>query len=153
MKRRVYNVQRVSLSPVPLLFSLSHTKLRDQLSYESLLICQRKSPHCDSFGVKFVSDVYLLLNQKRLDKMSLAALTEYFNQQPQTSPLNNIRSKMSDKQLHMFVKSRYIQSLSELQSWYEYLDQNASQLVDEAVSVVKMKEQQPASPAPAPASE
>ncbi len=129
------------------------SKMRDTLTYESLLVDRSINPRDGREMYHHVSDVYLLLNQSRLDKMSLAALTEYFNKQPQTSPLNHIRSKMSDKQLHMFVKSRYIQSMSELQSWYEYLDQNASQLVDEAVSVTKMKEQQSASPAPAPASE
>lgn len=131
---------------------LSITKLRDKLTYETLLVESIKStsgPLVDHF----VSDVFLLLNQRRLDKMTLAQLQDVFSQQPPSSPLNSLRSKMSDDQLHKFVKSRYIQSMSELQSWYEYLDQNASQLVDEAVSVTKMKEQQSASPAPAPASE
>ena len=151
-RKRIFK-DRCSLAPQRCNYELLSTKLRDQLSFESLLVEKHNSPRSSCPSVRYVNDVYLLLNQRRLDKMSLAALTEYFDRQPQTSRLNQIRSRMSDKQLHMFVKSRYIQSMSELQSWYEYLDQNASQLVDEAVSLTKIKEQQSPSPAPAPASD
>ena len=81
-----------------------------------------KSPHCSDPSVHYGNDIALILNQKRLDRMSLQGFSDYLNQaQVGDDPLKNIRSRMSDDQLLKFIKSRYIQSASELKSWYSYL--------------------------------
>lgn len=92
-------------------------------------------------GVKSVtltSDIYMLFNQQRLDKLSREHLIGYFNdlsvQQPKFSEL---RSKLTDNQLISFVKSRFIQSPSELMAWSNYL--MASQ--DELVAAVAAEQQ------------
>lgn len=103
-------------------------------------------------AVTYRNDIYLLLNQKRLDSMSLAQFSDYLDHDRSASQLSEIRSKMTDSQLHQFVKSRYIQHPSELKSWSSYIDANF------AAEVQKFKESQdppvdpaPADPAPAPA--
>ena len=72
-------------------------------------------------AVAYRTDVYMLFNQRRLDRMSLNQLSDWLDNQPSSNGLAQLRSKMSDAQLHQFIKSRYIQSLSELQSWSQYI--------------------------------
>lgn len=101
-------------------------------------------------AVTYRNDIYLILNQKRLDSMSLAQFSDYLDHDRSASQLSEIRSKMTDEQLHQFVKSRYIQHPSELKAWSAYLDVNFE------AEVQKFKESQtpadpaPADPAPAP---
>lgn len=85
-------------------------------------------------AVKYVNDVSLVFNQQRLDKTTLGRFTEMLNKAPGNSVLQSVRKKMTDSQLHQFVKSRYCQSMSELQAWAKYLD---IKLQDEAASVKK----------------
>ena len=69
------------------------------------------------------TDVSLLFNQQRLDRMTLENFSNYLDKlaAAPASPLTSIRQKMSDSQLLQFVKSRYIQSKSELMAYTSYL--------------------------------
>ena len=70
-------------------------------------------------SVRLTSDIYMLFNQKRLDRMSLKSLTDYFESLSIKEPeFSALRSKLGDEQLISFVKSRYIQSPSELMSCF-----------------------------------
>lgn len=77
--------------------------------------------HGNNDAVSYRTDIYMLFNQQRLDRMTLSQLTDYLDNQTPTSGLSQLRSKMNDEQLHQFIKSRYIQSPSELMAWSEYL--------------------------------
>lgn len=87
----------------------------DQFRFQEIEIDGEKS-------VRLTSDIYMLFNQDRLDRLSKQSLLDYFDQlsisQPQFSEL---RSKLTDAQLMSFVKSRFIQSKSELMAWSQYL--------------------------------
>lgn len=74
-------------------------------------------------SVCVTSAVSILLNQKRLDRMSEAAILQEISEQAQISDsLATLRSKCTDEQLISLVKSRYIQSSSELLSWSEHIE-------------------------------
>lgn len=91
---------------------------------------------CESVFIR--DDIYMLFNQKRLDRMSSAALSSWLQStSTYDSGLANLRSRMSDLQLGSFIKSRYIQSRSELLSWSGYLE-----------SQYPMKSVQASAPAP-----
>ena len=77
--------------------------------------------HGKDDAVSYRTDIYMLFNQQRLDRMTLSQLSDYLDNQTPTSGLSQLRSKMKDEQLHQFIKSRYIQSPSELMAWSEYL--------------------------------
>ena len=65
--------------------------------------------------------------------MSLKSLTDYFESLSIKEPeFSALRSKLGDEQLISFVKSRYIQSPSELMSWSQYLMSSS----DEAVAAL-----------------
>lgn len=91
-------------------------------------------------SVCLTSDIYMLFNQQRLDKMTNEMLVQHFAEMSVTSSsMSDLRSKMTDDQLCSFVKSRFIQSPSELMAWSRYLmsssDEVISQLAAESVDV------------------
>lgn len=81
-----------------------------------------KTADSDIESVRLTSDITMLLNQKRLDNLSSQALLQHFAEMAQSnSSFADVRSKLGDDDLIKFVKSRYIQSPSELMSYSNYL--------------------------------
>lgn len=113
--------------------NIRFAQLRELLPYESLLIQDNGDGSFD-----YVSDVSLLFNQQRLDRMSLQALQAKFDEQVNAgnAGLSELRKHLSDADLQKFIKSRYIQSLSELQQWTNYLARTESNLVEAIKSEV-----------------
>lgn len=94
--------------------------------------------------VTLTSDIYMLFNQQRLDRMSKDRLLAYFENLSVTDPkMSELRSKLSDDQLCSFVKSRFIQSPSELMAWSQYLMSSQDEVIAAAAA-----EQQTEQPAP-----
>lgn len=90
------------------------------------------------------SDIYMLFNQQRLDRMSKERLISYFDSLSVNEPkMRDLRSKLSDDQLCSFVKSRFIQSPSELMAWSQYLMSSQDEMIAAAAA-----EQQTEQPAP-----
>lgn len=121
---------------------LSVTVLRDRSSVESFYRQENENVHSSDKSVSFRTDVYMLFNQQRLDRGTLAAFSDYLNKNVQPgSALSSVRKKMSDSQLHQFVKSRYIQSLGELQAWSRYLESEFNGEVSKAQAAQKAAEE------------
>lgn len=97
-----------------------------------------------SKSVRITSDIYMLFNQQRLDRMSRERLVAYFDNVSVSEPkMRELRSKLSDDQLCSFVKSRFIQSPSELMAWSQYLMSSQDEVIAAAAA-----EQQAEQPAP-----
>lgn len=89
------------------------------------------------------SDIYMLFNQQRLDKMTKDRLLAYFENLSVNEPkMRELRSKLSDEQLCSFVKSRFIQSPSELMAWSEYLMSSQDEMI--AAAAAEKQAEQPA---------
>lgn len=96
----------------------------------------------DVTSVTLTSDITMLFNQQRLDKLSQIALVQKFDSMSKaTDALNQVRSKMTDEQLVQFVKSRYIQSPSELISWTNYLAANYESVSAEMQAIIDSQHQ------------
>lgn len=86
-------------------------------------------------SIRITSDIYMLFNQKRLDKLTRAQLVEYFDNLSVSEPkMSDLRKKMTDDQLCSFVKSRYIQTPSELMAWSQYLMSSQDALIAAAAA-------------------
>lgn len=87
------------------------------------------SSYTDESGVfHLLNDISLLFNQQRLEnRISLTELREMFNR---FSP-NKSRylAQLDDDTLLSTLKSRHIQSLSEIKSWTEYCIENFDDLL------------------------
>lgn len=93
--------------------------------------------------VTLTSDIYMLFNQQRLDRMSKDRLLAYFENLSVTDPkMSELRSKLSDDQLCSFVKSRFIQSPSELMAWSQYLMSSQDEMI--AAAAAEKQAEQPA---------
>lgn len=104
-----------------------YSKVREHVPYEPLLV----NEYPDG-SYRVLSDVDLLFNQQRLDRMSLAALKQKLDESVQAGDngLSAIRQNIKDEDLQKFIKSRYIQSLSELRQWSSYLSSEYAKVVD-----------------------
>lgn len=84
---------------------------------------------------RVTSDIYMLFNQQRLDRMSKERFISYFESLSVNDPkLHELRSKLTDDQLCSFVKSRFIQSPSELMAWSQYLMNSQDEMIAAAAA-------------------
>lgn len=99
------------------------SKFRESSPLDNFYFEKSTAPTDKNPSIAIVSDVRLLLNQRRLDRMTQSALIEWLEKSSRSdSGLSSLRSKLGDKELCRFIKSRYIQSRSELLSYSAYLE-------------------------------
>lgn len=94
-------------------------------------------------SVRLTSDIYMLFNQQRLDKLSRESLLSHFESMSVNEPkFGDLRAKLGDDQLIDFVKSRFIQSPSELMAWSQYLMSSSDAVVAELVAAQQEQQSQ-----------
>lgn len=107
-------------------FDLLHTKVPVQDKLMQLSTVKLKDG-----SVVVSSDITLIFNQQRLEnKLSAGELREYI--QRYTPNRSVYTAQLDDDTLLSTLKSRHIQSLSELRSWTEYCMENFDSLIKEA---------------------
>lgn len=107
-------------------FDSQHTKVpvQDKLMQLSTTTLQDGS-------VVVSSDISLIFNQQRLEnKITASELREYI--QRYTPNKSVYTAQLDDDTLLSTLKSRHIQSLSEMRSWAEYCMENYDSLIKEA---------------------
>uniref|UniRef100_A0AAU8B0S6 Internal scaffolding protein n=1 Tax=Dulem virus 263 TaxID=3145740 RepID=A0AAU8B0S6_9VIRU len=92
-------------------------------------------------GYRIVSDISLIFDQKRLNSLSSDSIRSWLNTL-QGGTSEPALSGLSDDQLLMFVKSRHIQSPSDLKAWSDHLISIGSDLHADADSVLSEIEEQ-----------
>lgn len=123
---------------------------REKTPVEKFYIQEHKNKYGTHDSVRIVDDVYMLFNQQRLDRMSAAALNQWLQNTSETdSQLAALRSRMTDAQLGAFIKSRYIQSRSELLAWSGYLESQYPELKPADTSAPEPSSAPDSAPAPA----
>lgn len=108
----------------------------------------------ESRPVRYTSDVRLILHTKDLVSRAGLAVASKFGQSRQSaSQIQQIMDKMSDDDLLSTVRSRHIQSPSEIMAWSkelsayaEHLESQAQELID-AETVKQESEKAAAAPA------
>lgn len=128
-------------------FDASHTKVpvQDKLMQLSTVICEDGS-------ITISTDISLIFNQQRLEnKLTATELREFI--QRYTPNKSVYTAQLDDETLLNTLKSRHIQSLSEMRSWAEYCMENYDSLIKEAEEKARLAaEQATAEQAPAGAS-
>lgn len=116
---------------------------------QSFNVQEMQTVHGNSKSVRFVSDIFMLLNQKRLDKVTLQALADYLESTGQSSyneQLAQLKAKCTDEQLMQYCKSRYIQSPQELLLWSEHLEGQLTGVLKEIEDAKALESQEPKEP-------
>ena len=107
-------------------FDLSHTKVpvQDKLMQLSTMTLKDGS-------IVVSSDISLIFNQQRLEnKITASELREYI--QRYTPNKSVYTAQLDDDILLSTLKSRHVQSLSEMRAWAEYCMENFDSLIKEA---------------------
>lgn len=107
-------------------FDVNHTKVpvQDKLMQLSTFVCKDGS-------VVVSTDISLIFNQQRLEnRLTAGELREYI--QRYTPNRSVYTAQLDDETLLNTLKSRHIQSLSEMRAWAEYCMENYDSLIKEA---------------------
>ena len=107
-------------------FDIAHTRVpvQDKLMQLSTVIDKDGS-------VTISTDISLIFNQQRLEnKLTASELREYI--QRYTPNKSVYTAQLDDETLLNTLKSRHIQSLSEMRAWTEYCMENFDSLIKEA---------------------
>lgn len=107
-------------------FDIAHTKVPVQ---DKLM--QLSTVECKDGSIVVSTDISLIFNQQRLEnKLSVSELREYI--QRYTPNKSVYTAQLDDETLLNTLKSRHIQSLSEMRAWAEYCMENYDSLIKEA---------------------
>ena len=120
-------------------FDASHTRVPVQ---DKLM--QLSTVRCKDGSITVSTDISLIFNQQRLEnKLTASELREYI--QRYTPNKSVYTAQLDDETLLNTLKSRHIQSLSELRSWTEYCMENYDSLIKEAEEKARLAAGQSAS--------
>lgn len=107
-------------------FDVAHSKIPVQDKLMQLSTVENKDG-----SITISTDITLIFNQQRLEnKLTASELREYI--QRYTPNRSVYTAQLDDETLLSTLKSRHIQSLSELRSWAEYCMENYDSLIKEA---------------------
>lgn len=107
-------------------FDIAHTKVPVQDKLMQLATVKDKDG-----SISVTTDITLIFNQQRLEnKLTASELREYI--QRYTPNKSVYTAQLDDDTLLSTLKSRHIQSLSELRAWTEYCMENYDSLIKEA---------------------
>ena len=119
-------------------FDASHTKVPVQ---DKLM--QLSTVNCEDGSIIISTDISLIFNQQRLEnKLTANELREYI--QRYTPNKSVYTAQLDDDTLLSTLKSRHIQSLSEMRSWAEYCMENYDSLIKEAEEKARLAADQAA---------
>lgn len=126
-------------------FDLSHTKVPVQDKLMQLSTMKLKDG-----SIVITSDITLIFNQQRLEnKLTANELREYI--QRYTPNKSVYTAQLDDDTLLSTLKSRHIQSLSEMRSWAEYCMENYDSLIKDAEEKARLDAEAAAATDPAAA--
>lgn len=92
--------------------------------------------------VVYHDPIYMLFNQERLSKLGAGAVAMWLNQmnQSKANPLAELRKECSDEDLVSMIKSRHLQSPSEILSWSRLMTAKIDEFRSEVAKLVASKE-------------
>ena len=106
-------------------FDVKHTKVPVQDKLMQLSTFKNKDG-----SITVSTDISLIFNQQRLEnKLTASELREYI--QRYTPNKSSYTAQLDDETLLNTLKSRHIQSLSEMRAWAEYCMENYDSLIKE----------------------
>lgn len=127
-------------------FDIAHSKVPVQ---DKLM--QLSTVKCKDGSIVVSTDISLVFNQQRLEnKLTASELREYI--QRYTPNKSVYTAQLDDETLLNTLKSRHVQSLSEMRAWAEYCMENCDSLIKEAEEKARIDAQEETAAAVAGAS-
>lgn len=124
-------------------YDIAHTKVSVQDTLAQLSTVKDKDG-----SITVSTDISLIFNQQRLNnKLTASELREYI--QRYTPNKSVYTAQLDDDTLLSTLKSRHIQSLSEMRAWAEYCMENYDSLIKEAEEKARIAAEEKAAAEPA----
>lgn len=140
MKKRKYIEHTFNTS-----FDAKHTRVPVQDKLMQLATVENADG-----SVTVSTDISLIFNQQRLEnKLSVSELREFI--QRYTPNRSVYTAQLDDDTLLSTLKSRHVQSLSEMRAWAEYCIENYDSLIKEAEEKARLDAESAAAAAAEPA--
>lgn len=106
-------------------FSISQVVYRDSSPVDEFYKESTKAPDDDIESYSYVDPIIMLFNQERLQSLGEMGVKAFLDSLQQSeSSLSELRKKCSDEDLAKMLKSRYLQTPSEITAWCRYMDSN-----------------------------
>lgn len=106
--------------------------VKNSISYVSSIVAPLRWKELPDGCVKFQTDVTLLFNQQRIvETLGADSLKSWLGSFDAAYRSSVDTSKLPDDAVLKFIKSRYIQSPSELLAWSAYLNDEADSIVQQ----------------------
>lgn len=98
--------------------------------------------------VVYHDPIYMLFNQERLSKLGAGAVEMWLQQmnQSKANPLAELRKECSDEDLVSMIKSRHLQSPSEILAWSRLMTSRIDEFKSEVAKLVASNEVDQPSP-------
>lgn len=92
--------------------------------------------------VVYHDPIYMLFNQQRLSKLGAGAVEMWLQQmiQSKANPLAELRKECSDEDLVNMIKSRHLQSPSEILSWSRLMMSKMDEFKSEVAQLLATKQ-------------
>lgn len=124
-------------------FDIKHTRVPVQDKLMQLSTFKNKDG-----SITVSTDISLIFNQQRLEnRLTASELREYI--QRYTPNKSSYTAQLDDETLLNTLKSRHIQSLSEVRAWAEYCMENYDSLIKEAEEKLRLAAESPVQEQPA----
>lgn len=91
--------------------------------------------------VRFVDPIYMLFNQERLSHMGAENVQRWLDSLNSAGnrEIDELKSKCSDEQLTQMIKSRHLQSPSEILAWCRYMNDNIEEFNAEVQRIAQQQ--------------
>ena len=91
--------------------------------------------------VRYIDPIYMLFNQQRLSRLGSDNIQQWLDSMNNAGnqAIGELKKKCSDEQLVQMIKSRHLQSPSEILAWCRYINDNVNEFNE---SIKKIQEQQ-----------
>lgn len=119
------------------------TILRTASAVDSFYVVKSVSQHTGQDIVHFADPIHILFNQQRIqNQMGIEALRQFIDSlKNQTNdPLAELRKQCTDDDLLQMVKSRHLQSPSEIMAWSRYVKANMDKFNADVQELVLARE-------------
>lgn len=124
-------------------YGLYHSILRESSPVDEFYREPTKSAHDDIESVSYVDPIIILFNQDRLQSLGDMGVKAFLDSlQQRESSLAELRKKVSDDDLCAMMKSRYLQTPSEVTSWCRYIEGNVDAFNKEVQALLDAQKQQ-----------
>lgn len=91
--------------------------------------------------VRYVDPLYMLFNQQRLDRLGADNIKQWLDSMNNAgnSEIGELKKKCSDEQLVQLIKSRHLQSPSEVLAWCRYINDNVTEFNESMQKIAEQK--------------